>query len=153
MKYLISIFTIVLFVCCSLISCKTNKVSSNNESISLTTNIVTQTIEKNFNPADSLSVFPNKTNEMFLYLSEKRTTSVNPVNTINFFVFNKLKNEILYQNKYSNAEIEWYDNEKLLLTRYFGIIETPESTNIKKYIIDINSGVITEINKRIKSNN
>ncbi|PLX16414.1 MAG: hypothetical protein C0597_08000 [Marinilabiliales bacterium] len=127
--------------------------SSNNESISLTTNIVTQTIEKNFNPADSLSVFPNKTNEMFLYLSEKRTTSVNPVNTINFFVFNKLKNEILYQNKYSNAEIEWYDNEKLLLTRYFGIIETPESTNIKKYIIDINSGVITEINKRIKSNN
>ncbi len=153
MKYFISIssycifFTIIL-----LISCTSSKNIVKEQPENTQNNIIKETIENNFNNSDSLYVIPNEENSWILYISETEATSVNPINNITFFVFEKSTNKIIYQNKYSNAEIKWYNNEQLLLIRHFGTMQKTESSNIKKYIIDIKSEKVKELNENNKSN-
>lgn len=146
MKYFISICSYcILFTIILLMSCSSNKNIVNEQPKNTQNDIIKETIENNFNNSDSLYIILNEEKTCILYLSEKKETSVNPVNNINFFVFDKSTNKIIYQNKFSNAKLKWFNNEQLLLTRYYGIIDTPESSNIKNFIIDLHSKEIQEI--------
>ncbi len=146
MKYFISIYSYcILFTITLLMSCSPNKSIEKEQPENTQNDIIKKIIENNFNNSDSLYIIPNEEKTWILYLSEKKETSVNPVNNINFFVFDKSTDEIIYQNKFSNAKLKWLNNKQLLLTRYYGIIDTPESSNIKSFIIDINSKEIQEI--------
>ncbi len=108
--------------------------------------LIKETIENNFNNSDSLYIIPNDEKTLILYLSEKKKTSVNPVNNINFFVFDKSTDEIIYQNKFSNSEISWYNNEELLLKKYLGYIENADSKGFTFSKINVITKEIIEIN-------
>jgi len=147
MKYFNSINSYSIFLIASLlISCTSNKNVVTEQSENVQIDLIKETIENNFNNSDSLYVIPNDKETLVLYLSEKMKTSVNPVNSINFFVFDKSTNEIIYQNKFSNSEISWYNNEELLLKKYLGYIENVDSKGFTFSKINVITKEIIEIN-------
>lgn len=153
MKYLKIILFITFIISFLGISCKTNKIETSEKTDDNQSSIISEAIKNYFDNEDSLYIKPNKEGQLFLYISEKRETSVNPVNNISFFVYDKETNQIIYKNDFSNAEIEWYNSNQLLLTRFFGIINSKDGSNIKKYIIDLSTKELQEIqNKNNKSN-
>jgi len=134
-------------------SCTSNKNTTKEVSKELQFEVVQEAIDKQFNSSDSLYIFPNKDQSKILYLSEKKKSSVNPVNNIAFFVYDKELNEIIYQNKYANATIKWLNNYQLSLSRKYGIIETQDGDNVKDFIIDLNTKEVTEIKKENNKSN
>ncbi|HAF27658.1 MAG TPA: hypothetical protein DCG75_01300 [Bacteroidales bacterium] len=149
---ILSISAIIL-VPASIMSCTSNKNTTKEVSKELQFEVVQEAIDKQFNSSDSLYIFPNKDQSKILYLSEKKKSSVNPVNNIAFFVYDKELNEIIYQNKYANATIKWLNNYQLSLSRKYGIIETQDGDNVKDFIIDLNTKEVTEIKKENNKSN
>jgi len=149
-KLLLYFFTLFTLYTCS--SCKVNKSNIDTINTNEAEELVNNAISKYLNQKDSILIIHNEKNNLSLYLSIKQATDINPNNHINFFVFDKIKNIVVYNGKYSNANISWYNNNQLLLERYFGIIEDKESGNIKKYIIDLKSGKVEPSSKEIKTN-
>ena len=144
MKYLISKKLLYSFIIVILItSCSLNKKATTSQKDNKENNVIEEAIKKNFNENDSLSIIPNAEKNLLLYVSEKKDTVQNSIN-INFFVYDKIKNTIIYKSNYDRASIKWYNNNQLLLVRTLGIIDKQTGMNIKHYIIDIKSKKITE---------
>jgi len=127
-----------------LLACKNNKnvITTNlkSDSVDIPENIITYFYEK-----DSVQIIPNKVNTLVLYLSVSSTSPANPTSNSKFLVFDQKLNQILIQGNYENSLIKWYDNDQLLLTRFLGIIETPASSNIRYFLIDVYSKDVNEI--------
>ncbi|MDA3952890.1 MAG: hypothetical protein PF485_04530 [Bacteroidales bacterium] len=144
----IGLFCIMALV---LFSCKSYENKPNQEINNVKSNIIDDAIQEYFNKNDSIIELPNQSNSLVLYLSKNKKTDIDPFYNINFLVYEKMKNKIVYQNKYSNAEIKWFNNEQLLLIRYYGTMQKTDINSIKKYIIDIKSEKVRELNEN-KSN-
>lgn len=141
MKKIALIINVMLLL---LLACKNNKnvITTNlkSDSEDIPENIITYFQEK-----DSIQIIPNKVNTLVLYLSVSSTSPANPTSNSKFLVFDQKLNQVLIQGNYENSLIKWYDNDQLLLTRFLGIIETPTSSNIKYFLIDVYSKDVNEI--------
>jgi len=143
-KYHLVLFSI--FLLC--IACNSNKKASllntkNNQEV------VPEIVKTYFIEKDSIQIIPNKTHSIILYLSESPTSSANPTSHCKYVIFDIKLNKVLLQDNYSNSLIKWYDTNSLLLTRFFGITETPLSSSIKYYLINIYTKEVNEINSEI----
>jgi len=97
---------------------------------------------------DSLIVQKNQGNSKILYIAKNKSVHEKFFSHLNFLVFDNLKNNIIYKNQFDNAKIEWYNNNQLLLTKYLGILENKNTSNIKVYIIDLETDDIKEFKKQ-----
>jgi|GEM_PF-1902223 len=153
MKYLISKKLLYIFIIAILItSCSLNKKTTTIQKDYKEKNVIEEALKNKFNENDSLYIISNEENNLILYVSEKKETDLVPANSINFFVYDNVYNKIIYENKYDNASIKWYNNNQLLLVRKLGIIDKHTGMNIKHYIIDIDSKKITERMLQPKNN-
>jgi hypothetical protein len=135
-------------------SCTSNKKTITNQH-SNDTDIIEEAIKNNFNKTDSVYSISNNEGNLVLYVSEKKETAQNPINNINFFVFDKTKNTIIYQNKYSRAQIKWHNSNQLLLVQSLGIIDKQTGISTKSTIIDLKTKKLLEYkneNNSLKSN-
>ena len=154
MRYYISIcFYCIFFTVILLTSCSSNKKIKTEQLGSIQNDNIKNDIYSNFNASDSLSIVPNQDENWILYLSKKKSTPENPTTNINFIIFDMTKEKVIYKNKFDNANIKWHNNNQLILTRYMGIIEQPTGSNIKIFIIDIESGNIEELKQQNKKSN
>jgi hypothetical protein len=155
-NYLRSIGLIFL-TALGLFSCKLYENKPDQESNNLKSNIIDEAIQANFNTTDSIQIIPNKEDNWILYLTETPTSPAIPNNNISFFVFDKESEKIIYKNKFDNANIKWFDNQQLILTKYLGIIKQsnninqPTNSGIKTFIINIEKNNIKEITNQTKS--
>lgn len=141
------LFGFILFFIILIISCSSNKKTISQQSENIQNEIIQEAIKEYFNIADSLYIISNEEQSKILYLSENPETTVNPVNNISFFVFDKRTKKIICQNKFSSATLKWLNNNQLILTRVYGIMNEIDGNNIKKFTIDLNTKEITEIRK------
>ncbi|MBI9053132.1 MAG: hypothetical protein JEY96_04910 [Bacteroidales bacterium] len=133
---------LILIVIFLIDSCTSNKKTITNQH-SNDTDIIEEAIKNNFNETDSVYSISNNEGNLVLYVAEKKEMVQNSIN-INFFVYDKERNSIIYKNKYDRASIKWYNNNQLLLVRKLGIVDKQTGMNIKHYIIDIKSKKVTE---------
>ena len=130
-----------------LISCKVNQ---NSNQTSLTKKkVISNYISENFNKDDSLVIIPNNSNNFILYNSIHQESEITSNGNINFFIYDKSSKSIIYNNNFSNATIQWFNDNELLLTQYLGIIESKEKTNIIHSLIDVKTGKIKKYNQKI----
>ncbi len=109
---------------------------------------IAKIVYSNLNYPDSLIVQKNQDNSKILYIAKIKSVHKNFYSHLNFLVLDNLKDEIIYKNKFDNAKIEWYNNNQLLLTKYMGILENKNTSNIKFYIIDLETEDIKEFKKQ-----
>jgi len=136
-----------LFVILSVLSaCNSNKKikKDNTKQTGINTNHFS--VNQYFNNNDSIQIIPNKKGDLILYLSETLESPGNPVKDIHFVIYNKMKDSVIYENKFSNSTIKWHTNRHLKLTRFYGITEKPDGTNIKYQLIDAYTGEIQVYN-------
>ena len=145
-------FVLFCLIALGLYSCKSYKNEPDQKIHNLKSNIIDEAIQANFNASDSIQIIANEKKTWILYVSETEETQLKPIKNTSFFVFDNINQEIIYQNKYSNAEIKWFNNEQLLLIRHFGTMQETETSNIKKYIINIKSEKVKEFKENNKSN-
>ncbi|MDY6800971.1 MAG: hypothetical protein SVU94_07080 [Bacteroidota bacterium] len=135
-----------LFICI-LSACNLNNQIKQENQTQTKEDFVKKPISNYFTDHDSIQSIPNNKGNYILFLSEKEINSANPVTDIHFIIYDKNTDSIIYENSFNNTKIQWHSNTHLLLTRYFGIIDKPEGTNIKYQLIDIQTGNIKEYNK------
>ncbi len=109
---------------------------------------IAKIVYSNLNYPDSLIVQKNQDNSKILYIAKIKSVHKNFYSHLNFLVLDNLKDEIIYKKKFDNAKIEWYNNNQLLLTKYMGILENKNTSNIKFYIIDLETEDIKEFKKQ-----
>ena len=144
-----TIFFYLLFL---LFGCNsTNKVQSSGKSIG--TFDIPDIVKSDFSENDSLLVIPNKNGNLVLYLSISKTTSANPNSNSKIVVYNQSLNQVLISENYSNSLVRWFNNNQLLLTRFFGINEDPVTSNIKYFLIDVFTKEVTEFDKGLIDQN
>jgi len=141
MKFLFYGVFIILSV---LTACNSNKKIRKDNTKQTAINTNQFSVDQYFNTNDSIQIIPNKKGDLILYLSETLESPANPVQDIHFVIYNKMKDSVIYKNRFSNSDIQWYSNTQLKLTRFYGITEKPDGTNIKHQLIDAYTGEIQE---------
>jgi hypothetical protein len=129
-------------------SCKSIK--PNDHQKSTNQNIIISEIKKsNFGESDSVEVISNKSNTLLLFINQSIINAGNPTSNLKFVVFENLGKRVIYKNEYSNSLVKWYSDKELLLTRFMGIIEDKASSNIKYFIINLQTNEIIEVESSI----
>lgn len=113
---------------------------------------ISEIIQSNFNPSDSVQIIPNNDRTYYLLLSETTISPATPSSNIKFLVLNPENQEIIYKNEYSNSLIKWFDNKQLLLTQFFGMVDQLTDKSKQYSIINIETKEINEVNSDIINN-
>ncbi|MDK2978212.1 MAG: hypothetical protein PWP52_926 [Bacteroidales bacterium] len=144
-KYFYGLFFIISI--CLFAACHSNNQIKKVNQTQTKEDFVKKPISNYFTDNDSIQSIPNNKGNYILFLSETEINSANPVTDIHFIIYDKSADSIIYENNFNNSKIQWHTNTHLLLTRYFGITDKPEGTNIKHQLIDIHTGNIKEYKK------
>ncbi|OFX89007.1 MAG: hypothetical protein A2W99_02630 [Bacteroidetes bacterium GWF2_33_16] len=123
--------------------------TNNSQPIQTTNNNLSEVIKINFAETDSVQILSNKDNSLQLLLVETITNAANPNSNIKFIVIDPVTKQIIYKNGFSNSLVKWHSVNELLLTQFFGIAETITSSNIKYFIIRLQSNEIIEVESNI----
>ena len=142
----------VFLITLGLFSCKSSQNNPTAEINPIKSNLIDEAIKSNFNASDSIQIIPNEDGNWILYLTKKEANLHEPAYNTSFFVYDKIKNQILYKNTFSRASIQWHNNNQLLYIKKLGIINKQTGMNIKRYIIDIESNKTTELNTKTQNN-
>ncbi|MEE4196106.1 MAG: hypothetical protein V2I54_00550 [Bacteroidales bacterium] len=137
--YLVILPAIFIFTSCNL----AQKVKKDNSPLSEEVSR-DSIIDKHFSKDDSIQAIPSKDGNYILYIAETKENPGNPVKDIQFIVYDQTRDSLIYQNNFSNASIQWHSNTQLILTRFYGISNDPEGSNIKHHLVDITTGKITD---------
>lgn len=135
----------------SFTSCNTIKVNADASAENSQTITLAENLKINFTKKDSVQIIPNENGNLVLYLAKTTLSQDEPIVSINFLVYDKLNDVILYKNNYSRASVRWYDNNQLLLTRDMGIYDKNTHKGFKQFLIDINTNKIKELNVNSES--
>jgi hypothetical protein len=144
-KYFYGLFFIIFISLFT--ACNSNKQIKKENQSQNQEDFVKKPINNYFTDNDSIQSIPNNKGNYILFLSETEINSANPITDIHFIIYDKSTDSIIYENNFNNTKIQWHSNTQLLLTRYYGIKDKPEGTNIKYQLIDIHTGNIKEYKK------
>jgi hypothetical protein len=141
-----SIFPIILAALMFVLffSCKTSKKTASDKMDTME-KFISETIKSNFNDNDSVQVIPNSTNELLLCYTDLKNDTLLLVNQINFIIYDKNQKLVIYQNKFDNAKVNWYNDEQLILIRNLGIKEHVGVENKQVFLINAKSGEMERI--------
>jgi len=153
MKWYLIFSICLLIILFSLISCRSNKSSQKTKNYQTQIKTTRSSIEGYFSDNDSLEVIPNNQGNLILYLKKDTLSKAEPVVNINFIVYDKKKDKIIYTNNYTRASINWFNNTQLLLTRNLGIIDKQNGKSRKHYLINVKTSEMKEYIKKNQSIN
>lgn len=118
MKIFISLLVSVILIACS--STKTSIPSEQKSHKAFATEV----LGKGFKAMES----PDRSK--ILYFIEKEDKSTNDrIMKLHILVFDKKKNKLLFEDRYDNSSVTWFDNFKLKITSTPGILTTEEKLN------------------------
>ncbi len=77
----------------------------------------------------------NKDSMFVLCVKQFKSTPQFPQYRINFFIFDKNKNKILFEDSISDGKVNWINNFQVKIVRHLGIVSGDEPNNNSRILI------------------
>lgn len=86
---------------------------------------------------DEYKLIPNSNSTYIICIKEQNHKVVNPNYIMDFFIYDKTKSEIVYEDKLSNADIKWHSKFEVAITIQKGFIKDRTDTGNFIHIYDV----------------
>jgi len=129
------LFNIAIFI---LSSCVNKKLITTVEQNNKSDTIYKQIALKRY--GNKVEFLYNKNKDYVLCKKRIDKNNLNPNVLLDFFVYNIIAHEIVYEDKIPNGQIEWLDNLHLIIRQQKGIINSTTDKGYIEYRYNIVSG-------------
>ncbi|MFH1051781.1 MAG: hypothetical protein V1779_12740 [bacterium] len=83
-----------------------------------------------------LKFIPNPGNTYMLCINHLKPTNENPFPSFSYFIYDLAKDEVIYEDSESNGDVNWKNNDQLMIHIFPGQIKTEDDKPVV-YIYDI----------------